>query len=88
MALKIIFIIIGLFVGLLQYGLIKTAAKYMSEKNGSVVGVIAAKIILYGIVAVALMLWFKEYLMFCAIGIGTGLVITAVTDQIRNRKKQ
>lgn len=87
MLTEIIFIIIGLLVGFMQYGLIKTAAKYTAEKTGGVFGVIAIKFLLYGILAVALVLWFKNYLFYCATGVAMGIIATGVLDYFRNRTK-
>ena len=87
MVVKIIFILVGLLIGVMQYGLIKTAAKYTAEKKGGVFGVIAIKFLLYGIVATALVLWFKDYLLYCATGLATGILLTGGLDCFKNRKK-
>lgn len=86
MITKAVFIIIGLIIGLLQYGLIKTAAKYTAEKKGGVAGIVLVKFLLYAMSAAVVFFLFKEHIFLFAAGVATGIVITAITDMIRNKK--
>ncbi len=86
MLIKFLFILLGLIVGFLQYGLIKTAAKYTAEKKGGVFGVIAIKFLLYGVIGTLAYFLFMEHLAVCAAGLATGIIITAIVDMIRNKK--
>ncbi len=87
MAIKIVLILVGLIVGFLQYGLIKTIAKYAAEKSGGVFAIIAVKLLLYIVVGVAVFLWFKVHLFAFATGLAAGIVLTAVVDSVKNKKR-
>lgn len=81
-----VFILIGLVIGFLQYAMTKTATSNLSEKKGGALGIIAVKLAFYGIVAAALLLWWKEYVVYCVAGVATGIVITAIVDMVRGSK--
>lgn len=81
-----IFIVIGLLVGFLQYGLLKTLVNYMTEKKGAA-GVAIIKLALYGILAAVLIFWFKDMWIYCLAGVGTGILLTACLDFIRSKNK-
>ena len=81
-----IFIAAGLVIGFLQYALLKTLVNYMTEKKGAA-GVAVIKVALYAVVAAVLLLWFKEYWMYCLAGVGAGILLTAALDLWRNKKK-
>lgn len=85
MALKIAFIIIGVVLGFMQYGLLKTAARYMAEGKGAG-GVVLVKLLVYAIIGAVLFIWFKDYAFICIAGIGAGIIATAVIDLIRGKK--
>ncbi len=87
MLVKTVFIIIGLIVGLLQYGLIKMLAKYTAEKRSGAIGIIAIKLLLYAISATTVLLWFKDNVFLFAAGVASGLLVTAITDALRNKKQ-
>ncbi|MBQ3194895.1 MAG: hypothetical protein IJB65_00355 [Clostridia bacterium] len=87
MVVKVIFTFVGLMIGLLQYGLIKTAAKYAAEKHGGVAGIIAAKILLYVLSAATVFVWFKDCIFVFATGLVAGIILCAVTDNLRSKKQ-
>lgn len=81
------FIFVGLIVGFLQYALIKTAVLYMEKEKSGVFGVITIKLLLYGILAAVLLIWFDTKELFaCVAGVATGIIITAVSELIRKKK--
>lgn len=80
------FIAIGLIVGFLQYGLLKTWLNYMTQKKGAA-GVAVIKLALYGVLAAVLLLWFNDMWIYCLAGVGTGLLLTACLDFFRSRNK-
>ena len=81
-----VFIAIGLIVGFLQYGLLKTIITYMTEKKGAA-GVVAIKLALYGLLAAVLILWFDTMWVYCLAGVGTGILLTACLDFFRSKSK-
>ena len=86
MIIKIAFILVGLVIGILQYGLIKTATKYAAEKRSGVLGIAGIKLLLYIVPATAVFLWFKDSIFLFATGLAAGLILSAVTDGLRNKK--
>ncbi len=86
MAIKIAFIILGLVIGFLQYGLTRTAAKYTTEKKNGVIGIIAIKLLFYIAAAAVVVFWVKDSIFTFGAGIATGVLLTAIADMIRNKK--
>lgn len=81
-----VFIVIGLIVGFLQYGLLKTLVSYMTQNKGAL-GVAVIKVALYGVLAAVLLLWFNDMWIYCLAGVGTGILLTACLDYFRSRNK-
>ncbi|MBR6594873.1 MAG: hypothetical protein IKK83_06790 [Clostridia bacterium] len=85
MAIKAVFIIIGVIIGFMQYGLLRTAAAYMTENKGAG-GVVLIKLMIYALIGAVLFMWFKDYAFLCIAGVGAGIIVTAVIDLVRSKK--
>lgn len=84
----ICFAVVGLIVGFLQYALIKTAVLYAEKSKGGAVGVIGIKLFVYAVIAAILLIWFDNNdIIACIGGIATGLIVTAIVEILRGKKK-
>ncbi len=79
-----VFIIVGVIVGFLQYGLTKTALRYKKENKGAA-GVVAVKAVLYAVLAAVLALWFAHMWLYCLAGVAVGIILTAVLAYFNKR---
>jgi len=75
---------LGLIVGFLQYGLLRTALSYKAESKGAI-GVVAIKLILYAILAAVLAFWFMDMWVYCIAGVAVGILLTAGLDYFNKK---
>ncbi len=89
MATNIIFCIIGVFVGFSQYICTKLIGKAIGGgKKEELYIPLAAKLIVYGLLIAALLLFFEKQLAWCIGGLATGILVACVVDFIRNKSEK
>ncbi len=86
---NVIFAVIGAFFGICQYAATKVLGKGVaSEKKENVIVPLVIKILLYALVAAAMILFFKKWLVWCLGGLATGIIFSCIIDALKNKSKQ
>lgn len=88
--MKYLFILFGVVLGAVQFLLLKKiTSMILSGKKGYII-FIAAKLLIYAAAVAAMMLFFRDYLIHCGIGLGAAMVLGAIinfalTDKSENK---
>ncbi len=86
-AVNIIFCVIGVLVGISQYICTKLIGKAVGGgKKEDVYIPVLVKLVAYGLLIAALLLFFEKQLAWCIGGVATGIIVACVVDYIRNKK--
>ncbi len=87
MVINIIFAIIGAFIGISQYVCTKIMGKGIATgKKEDILFPIIVKLVVYGLVIGAMLLFFDKHLVWCLGGIATGILLATVIDLLKNKK--
>ena len=87
--MKFLFIIIGFFVGVAQFGLLKTitaAILFKTAKFSGIILRICLKLAIYAISIYIIIKLFSAFLAFSGIGFGAGLVLAAIVYALAKKK--
>ena len=88
--MKYLFVLSGIVLGVVQFLLLrKTTTMILAGKKGYII-IITAKLLIYAASVSVLMLFFREYILYCGIGLGAAMVLSsiinfALTDKSDNK---
>jgi len=71
--MKYLFIIFGVLIGAIQFLLLRKMTSLILSGGKKFIIIIVAKLLIYAVCIAAALLFFRQYILFCGIGLGLAM---------------